>query len=45
MNLNHIKEFSPWFNGKYNLTMDDAAQSEINVSRSRVKDFKTRLGI
>ena len=45
VNLNHIKEFSPWFNGKYNLTMDDAAQSEINVSRSRVKDFKTRLGI
>ena len=45
VNLNHIKEFSPWFNGKYNLIMDDGARSEISVSRSRVKDFKIRLGI
>ncbi|SDO59359.1 LytR/AlgR family response regulator transcription factor [Desulforhopalus singaporensis] len=45
VNLDHIKEFSPWFNGKYNLTMDDAKMSEITVSRTRAKAFKQRLGI
>jgi DNA-binding LytR/AlgR family response regulator len=45
VNLNLIREFSPWFNGKYNLIMNDKAGSELGVSRSRVKEFKQRLGI
>lgn len=45
VNLDHIKEFSPWFNGKYNLTMDDENLSEVTVSRTRAKAFKQRLGI
>jgi DNA-binding LytR/AlgR family response regulator len=45
VNLNQIKEFSPWFNGKYNLVMADKAGTEIIVSRNRAKAFKTRLGI
>ncbi len=45
VNLDHIKAFVPWFNGKYNLTMDDDGATEIVVSRGRVKAFKERLGI
>lgn len=45
VNLDFIKEFSPWFNGKYNLVMADKQGSELAVSRSRVKEFKRRLGI
>ncbi|BHH82211.1 LytR/AlgR family response regulator transcription factor [Desulforhopalus sp. 52FAK] len=45
VNLNCIREFSPWFNGKYNLIMADAKGTELVVSRARVKDFKKRLGI
>lgn len=45
INLNRIKEFSPWFNGKYNLKMGNKSASEIIVSRSKAKDFKRRLGI
>jgi two-component system LytT family response regulator/two-component system response regulator LytT len=45
ININHIKEFSTWFNGKYNLKMGDKAGSELIVSRSRAKDFKLRLGL
>lgn len=45
VNLDCIREFSPWFNGKYNLIMTDRKGSELVVSRTRVKDFKKRLGI
>ena len=45
VNLDHIAEFSPWFNGKYNLIMNDAQRTEITVSRTRVKAFKERLGL
>lgn len=45
VNLDYIREFSPWFNGKYNVTMADNKTTELVVSRSRVKEFKARLGI
>jgi len=45
VNLNKIKEFSPWFHGKYHLIMDDPHHSELAISRSRVKEFKERLGL
>lgn len=45
VNLARVREFSPWFNGKYNCVMDDAEGSEITVSRGRVPAFKERLGL
>lgn len=45
VNLAKVREFSPWVNGKYAVTMDDAVGTEIVVNRSRVKDFKDRLGL
>ncbi|SNY90002.1 two component transcriptional regulator, LytTR family [Cohaesibacter sp. ES.047] len=45
VNLDAIREFSPWFNGKYSLIMADQMRSELTVSRTRVKDFKHRLGL
>ncbi|WP_210238745.1 LytTR family DNA-binding domain-containing protein [Cohaesibacter sp. CAU 1516] len=45
VNLEAVVEFSPWFNGKYSLVMGDKARSKLTVSRSRVKEFKQRLGL
>lgn len=45
VNLDWISEFSPWFNGKYNIVIRDADKTELTVSRLRVKEFKQRLGI
>ncbi len=45
VNMCHIDQFSPWFNGKYLLTMSDAQRSEVVVSKGRVREFKDRLGI
>lgn len=45
INLARVREFSPWFNGKYNCVMDDADGSEVTVSRGRVPAFKERLGL
>ncbi|MGL1931902.1 MAG: response regulator [Desulfotalea sp.] len=45
VNLDWVSEFSPWYNGKYNIVIKDNANTELTVSRTRVKDFKQRLGI
>ena len=45
VNLNRVKEFSPWVGGKYTLILDDDGSTELTLSRGRVKDFKKRLGI
>lgn len=45
VNLDWVLEFSPWYNGKYNLILRDSAKTELTVSRLRVKDFKRQLGI
>jgi len=45
VNMCHIDQFSPWFNGKYLLTMSDTDRSEVVVSKGRVREFKERLGI
>ncbi|NJB68455.1 DNA-binding LytR/AlgR family response regulator [Desulfobaculum xiamenense] len=45
VNLSHVREFSPWFHGKYNIVLDDAEGTEVTVSRSRVGGFKERLGL
>ncbi|MEJ2155506.1 MAG: LytTR family DNA-binding domain-containing protein [Desulfobacteraceae bacterium] len=45
VNLAHVSEVVPWFNGKYLLTIRDRAATEVPVSRRRVKALKRRLGI
>lgn len=45
INFDHIKEFSPWFHGKYMLTMNDKKKTELTIPRERVKLFKELLGI
>ena len=45
VNLDQISEFSPWFNGKYNIVMNDDKRSALSISRARVKEFKQELGI
>ncbi|GAB6177444.1 LytTR family transcriptional regulator DNA-binding domain-containing protein [Desulfobaculum senezii] len=45
VNLSHVREFSPWFHGKYNIVLDDAEGTEVTVSRARVAGFKERLGL
>lgn len=45
INFDHIQEFSPWFHGKYMLTMADRKKTELTIPRERVKLFKEILGI
>lgn len=45
VNMERVRAFSPWFNGKYNLVLDDADGTELTVSRGRVQQFKDRLGL
>ena len=45
INLERIGEFAPWFGGKYTVTLNDPDRTEITVSRNRVREFKSRLGI
>jgi len=40
VNINHVLEVVPWFNGSYKLIMDDCERSEVPVSRYNVKDIK-----
>ena len=45
VNLRRVREFTPWTGGKYCLILDDDASTEVTLSRSRVRDFKKRLGL
>ncbi|QGY38925.1 response regulator [Pseudodesulfovibrio cashew] len=40
VNLALVRTYAPWFNGKYVLTMNDVQETEITVSKARVRDFK-----
>ncbi len=40
VNVNHIMEIIPWFNGSFKLVMDDREKTEVPVSRQNVKDLK-----
>lgn len=44
VNLNKIKEISPWFNGSYVAKLD-GFDKEVPISRNNVKAFKEILGI
>ena len=45
INLNHIRDIVPWFNGKYLITMQDSRSTEITVSRNNVKSLKKLLAL
>lgn len=40
VNINHVLEVIPWFNGSVKLTLDDKDKTEVLVSRYNVKDLK-----
>lgn len=43
VNLEHIKELRTWFNGSYNLIMNDQTHSEVPVSRNYVKSLREKV--
>ncbi|MBM3307737.1 MAG: response regulator transcription factor [Candidatus Eisenbacteria bacterium] len=43
VNLKRVVEIVPWFGGKYKVVVDDAAQSELVLSRARVKALRALL--
>lgn len=45
VNINHVREVIPWFNGSYKLIMDDRERSEVPVSRYNVKDLKKHFDL
>lgn len=45
VNLAQVRDFTPWFNGKYVLTMRDRLATEITVSKGRVRQFRDRLNL
>jgi two-component system response regulator LytT len=45
VNVNHIQEVIPWFNGSYKLGMDDPEKSEVLVSRYNVKELKRHFDL
>ena len=44
INPEMVREVIPWFNGTYNLIMDDDAGSTVPVSRTYLKEVRTTLG-
>ncbi|MEI3607164.1 LytTR family DNA-binding domain-containing protein [Pseudogracilibacillus sp. SE30717A] len=44
VNLNHILEITPWFNGAYNITLKNKEKTTIPVSRSARKALFERFG-
>lgn len=45
VNISRIREIYPWFNGTYQIVLDNQEKSELSVSRSYVKPLKKKLGI
>ncbi len=44
VNLNKVKEIVPFFNGTYNLVVEDKERSEVPVSRAQAKKLRVILG-
>ncbi len=44
-NMRNVVEITPHFNGMYLLRLNDDARSELTVSRGRVRDLRTLLGL
>lgn len=45
VNLHKVKEIVPFFNGAYNLTVEDKERSEVPVSRAQAKKLRKILGL
>jgi DNA-binding LytR/AlgR family response regulator len=45
VNLRSVVEIRPYFNGTYLLKVNDATGTDLTVSRGRVKDLRTLLGL
>jgi two-component system, LytTR family, response regulator LytT len=45
VNINHVSEVIPWFNGSYNLIMDDPKKTRIPVSRYNVNELKRHFDL
>jgi DNA-binding LytR/AlgR family response regulator len=45
VNMQNVVEISPFFNGTYLLTVRDAGRTQLTVSRGRVKDLRTLIGL
>lgn len=45
VNIDHVREVIPWFNGSYKLVMGDRERTEIPVSRYNVKDLKRHFDL
>ncbi|RXT08766.1 LytTR family DNA-binding domain-containing protein [Ammoniphilus sp. CFH 90114] len=43
VNMNYVLELIPWFNGTYNLVLNDGKRTQIPVSRSSAKELLQRL--
>jgi two-component system response regulator LytT len=43
VNLHYVKEILPWFNGAYNIILNNKEKTKIPVSRSSVKDLLNTL--
>lgn len=43
VNMNYVLELIPWFNGTYNLILNDEKRTQIPVSRSAAKELLLRL--
>jgi DNA-binding LytR/AlgR family response regulator len=44
-NMRNVVEIRPYFNGAYLLKVNDATGTDLTVSRGRVKDLRTLLGL
>ncbi|WNC15256.1 LytTR family DNA-binding domain-containing protein [Brevibacillus brevis] len=45
LNVKHIKEIIPWFNSTYVIKMNDDNQTEIPVSRGKIKAFRSMMNL
>lgn len=45
VNLSHIEEVIPWFNGSYNLKVNDQDKTEVPVSRQKTQELRKILGL
>jgi DNA-binding LytR/AlgR family response regulator len=45
VNLQHVLELQPFFNGTYNLIIEDKKKTIIPVSRARVKSLRSLIGV
>jgi two-component system, LytTR family, response regulator len=45
VNLRYVDELYPWFGGRMMLRLKDPKKTEITVSRDRLKELKSRLGL